>query len=1086
MSSFKGLFKAGQTVYFYHPQDSWIVGVIESVDPNNKKGAYLVKPNPSLNSDPISNENPLLLDEDLLFPYSDDLQKLDHNDLLAMSELHEVTLLTCLRNRFKKDVIYTMIGGVLAVAMNPFKWTIPYVQDDKMDLYINQSKTVMPHAWSIADNAYRIMTETKQNQSILISGESGAGKTEGCKTVIKYLSKLSCSITNDEKIRERASKIALKIQECSPILESFGNAKTQRNDNSSRFGKFIIMQFDKDGVILGAFMYNYLLEKSRVISQSTGERGYHIFYQLLAGCDAKKKQELFLTKPEDYACINGGKCFKVDGVDDAKEFQEVVKAMNIVGLSQEEQDSIFRIVAAVLNLQNLKFKPKGDASEIENRTVLNNASSLLKLEAASLEKALTSMYVTAGKDLILKGLSPAKACDARDAFSKALYDATFNWIIRKINQNLDASKDHKVDNFIGLLDIYGFEAFQKNSFEQLCINYANEALQGVYNNYTFKRDVEECKQEGIDATAVTFNDNVECIELIQKGVVNSITDCCKSNSTDFDFLDNIKKLYFKKSKFFDASPLKKEEFILKHYAGDVAYDVNGWIEKNKDTLNNDLFKLTKTSKCSFISALLEDNGSAKDTVAESFRKQLNVLLSTINSTRPHYIRCIKPHPAKKPNMFSTTEVMNQLRSSGVLETVKIRREGYSVRMPFDQFYHRFKVIHLQSSSRKDCKTIDEMKKACEEIIAQVGFDKVKAQIGNTKVFMRHYAYSDLEVIRGQKLIQYATIIQSSLRSLKSKRELTHLKNLKRQEEERIYYEKHKEEIERKRREEEERMRIERERIEREEAERKRLEEIKRQEEERIAREKREREELIMREQIKLNKLKEIQMKKIEELKRIEAEKEERERIKRELAHFENGKTLAEEPTSVRIWRVDDGKIVGFSLSEARKDLLYRIRTDQLYTLEECKILIKEVVRVMKNDAERDFKNLLFLSKFRTEVLYPKPIVSNYIPESHGLDGFFDSPEIKKLIYGKVVIKAIDPSNTKESILVAKEKLKLLVLNINKNIVKLIDHALIQRKERLLIIATILEELETSSIKKYLHPNELLVVMQKIKQQQHQQ
>jgi len=1002
-----------------------------------------------------------------------------------MTELHEVTLMECLKNRYKKDVIYTLIGGVLAVAMNPFKWTIPYVQDDMMDKYMKQdsksSDNLLPHAWTIADNAYRFMRETGQNQSILISGESGAGKTEGCKTVIKYLSKLSCSITHDEKSRLAASQIATKIQESSPILEAFGNSKTQRNDNSSRFGKFIVMQFDKEGIIMGAYIHNYLLEKSRVISSPLGERGYHIFYQMIAGLDDKTKKDLFLTKPEDFVCLSSGKCFKVDGVDDSKEFAEVVKAFDIIGMTKEEQDAIFRVTAAILHLQNIKFKPKGDGSECETPQSLNNAATLLRVDATSLEKCLTSMYVSAGKELILKGLNPGKSCDARDAFSKALYDAVFNWIIRKINEKLDASKAHKIDNFIGLLDIYGFEAFEKNSFEQLCINYANEALQGVYNNYTFTKDIEECKNEGIDATSVVFNDNQECIDLIQKGIVNALTDSCRSSSTDIDFLERLKKDFLKKNKFFDASPLKREEFTVKHYAGDVSYTVTGWIEKNKDTLNNDLFQLTKASKCSFLVNLLENTGGAKDTVAESFRKQLNQLLTTINATRPHYIRCIKPHPAKKAGMFSNVEVMNQLRSSGVLETVKIRREGYSVRIPFDLFYHKFKIV-LPANLQK--LPPSEAKKGCEEIIKAVKFDKVKAQIGKTTVFMRHYAFTDLELLRGQKLTSFVLMMQAASRKLLALHDIKERMRLKKEEEDRIWREQHKEELERQRKEQEERDRIERERIEKIEAEKRRIEELRKQEEERLERERKEKEEMILRENRRLNALKQLQQKKMEELARIEREKEERERVRKELEDIESGKSFEqEEPTSVATWRVENGIIIGFTLTAARRDLVYRIKTDQLYTLEECKILIKEVVRIMKRDAENDFKNLLFLSKFRSEVLFPKPIITEYITESHGLNGFPDAQEINKLIYGKLAIKSDSEPN---SILFAKEKLKLLVLNINKNIVKLIDNALRQRKERLLIIATIMDELETSIIKKYLHPNELIHVMMKIKQQSNTQ
>jgi myosin heavy subunit len=703
-------------------------------------------------------------------------------------------------------------------------------------------------------------------------------------------------MTNNEAIRKSAMEISEKIKESSPILEAFGNAKTKNNDNSSRFGKFIRLQFNRQGIIQGADVVNYLLEKSRLMSQGPDERSYHIFYQLLAGATGEEKTRLKLTKADDYICIMQGKCTQIEGVDDKADFAAVRHAMNVVGMTQEEQESIFRVVASILHLQNIKFKDLDDATQVENDNPLAIAAELLRVDMEGLKNALMTKTIVIMNKSIVSPLTAQQATDARDALSKALYNELFNWIIRKLNER---TKSDVEDCFIGLLDIFGFEMFEVNSFEQFCINFANETLQNHYNAYTFKRDQAECEAEGIDGSQISFRDNAPCIELIQgkMGILDILDDQSNlSKSTDVTLLQNLKKQFEKKHPFFVTDPRKQSEFTIVHFAGKVEYNVTNWLEKNRDILKFDLVALMAGSKCSFVANVLpkQEESGKKITVAGSFKRQLIDLLSLINSTTPHWIRTIKPHPAKKPNMFSKPSVMNQLRSSGVLDTVRLRREGYSARIPLVDFWKKYRVLIDEANT-------DDYKASCTKIVQKAKFDKFKAQIGITRVFMRSFAYTELEQLRNQKLLSSIKIIQKYSRGYLSRKRAFMLREAIRLKMEQEEYEIHKEELMRLKKEREERERYEREKREREAIERKRLEEIRKIEEERLLREREEREkieklrkEVEEKERGKLEELKKKQQERIAELTRLENERKERERIERERIEQDRAEQLRKE------------------------------------------------------------------------------------------------------------------------------------------------------------------------------------------------
>jgi myosin heavy subunit len=586
--------------------------------------------------------------------------------------------------------------------------------------------------------------------------------------------------------------------------------------------------------------------------------------------------------------------------------------MNIVGMEADEQDAIFRVVAMILHLSNVRFSQDDDnKSKVDNMEVLKKAADLIRVDADKLAHALTTKTIIIMKKPITSNLDKAAASDARDALGKAIYDYMFNWIVWKINQRVCAQS---YERFIGLLDIFGFEKFKVNSFEQLCINFANESLQGHYNSYTFKRDMIECADEGIDTKSVKFTDNQECIDLIQGrlGILAMLDEQTNfPKATDKTFLGKLKSSFGKGNNYFSSNPTTQEEFIITHYAGKVEYNVANWLEKNRDQLKPDLVELLITSPDKFISGIVPQNareqleatkgdaspakgGSKVTTLGGSFKKQLLDLMTIINSTTPSWIRCVKPHPAKKPNMFSNPSTINQLRSSGVLETVRLRREGYSVRIPLEEFWKKYRSIIAEGVT-------NDVTDSCKRILAEVKFTPFMAQVGKTKVFLRSEPYKQLDIERNKRLMSKIQLIQRVGRGYLARKRVRKIREEIRLQKEREEYEKNRELYERLAREREERERVERERREAEERERAYLEELMRQEQERIAKEREEREriererrEAEEQERTKLQELKRKQLLRMDELQKLEREKEDRIRAEQKRIRDEEERILREQ------------------------------------------------------------------------------------------------------------------------------------------------------------------------------------------------
>lgn len=898
------------------------------------------------------------------FGEEQDLSANSLNNLLDLIDLHESTLLHTIQDRFNHDEIYTMMGQGMILSINPFKWTIPWVQESEMERYMKQEPGLKPSCWTIADDAFRDMIEKKNNHSILISGISGAGKTEACKSVIRYLNKLSLTVSMTPSEVECASKISSMIEASSPILEAFGNAKTVNNDNSSRFGKFIKLLYSNNSILLGAHIENYLLETSRLIRPGKNERTYHIFYQLLCPDDdyessnaniptyPSKKEIISLLyldgyNSKDFPYINYGNCTIVDSIDDKIDFRNVMLAFNILEFSLTEVITIFKILGAILHLQLVQIDEKNDKAEI-NGDISNKNSSLYHLDKASILLGLdrdklkygfiTKTIQVPKSAPIISPINQSVANDARDAFIKHIYSNTFNWIISKTNQKITPSTSNQ-GNFIGILDIFGFELFQLNSFEQFCINFANESLQLHYNDHNFKNDMEDCKKEGIDVTSVKFNDNSPCITLISgsktegNGILDILDDQCNfPKATDNTFLNTIiSQFYEKKPDFLLNKAKQNSEFIINHYSARVDYNVSMWLEKNRDRLKEDLIELTRNSTEPFVASLIPEPIKIRGknlTVGGHFKIQLNSLLNMINQTKPAWIRCIKSHSIKKPSRFHRGEVIDQLRSSGVLETVKMRREGFSVRIPLQQFWSKYRFL---VNSGVTSTNVDISKK-CQLILDSAELNKTQAQVGKTKVFIRTSAYPLLNQLRTKCLLNAAHTLQniSRMRLAISQIEL-------------IIYEREREKREAEER-ELRRIREEQEKIERELREEQ--ERRKKEEEERlkILKEEQERlEKLAQEEQERIRKEEEeIRRKAIEQQEKIEKErKEASERLKLE----------REERERQRLERLEEEKKKHKEMEEIRKKLLEEAKQRQLE--EEKKY--KEQLEKEKKEAEEEKK-----------------------------------------------------------------------------------------------------------------------------------
>ncbi|PAN34584.1 hypothetical protein PAHAL_6G106900 [Panicum hallii] len=684
------------------------------------------------------------------------------DDMTKLSYLHEPGVLQNLAIRYELNEIYTYTGNIL-IAVNPFQ-RLPHLYDPHM---MQQYKgapfgELSPHVFAVADVAYRAMINENKSNAILVSGESGAGKTETTKMLMRYLAYLGGRAATEGRTVEQ------QVLESNPVLEAFGNAKTVRNNNSSRFGKFVEIQFDKHGRISGAAIRTYLLERSRVCQISDPERNYHCFY-LLCAAPQEEVEKYKLGSPKTFHYLNQSNCYELVGVSDAHEYLATRRAMDIVGISTQEQDAIFRVVAAILHIGNIEFS-KGkevDSSVLKDEKSkfhLETTAELLMCNPGALEDALCKRVMVTPEEVIKRSLDPYNATVSRDGLAKTIYSRLFDWLVDKINSSIGQDASSKC--LIGVLDIYGFESFKSNSFEQFCINYTNEKLQQHFNQHVFKMEQEEYTKEQIDWSYIEFVDNQDVLDLIEKkpgGVIALLDEACMfPKSTHETFAQ---KLYqtFQRHKRFVKPKLSRTDFTICHYAGEVLYQSDQFLDKNKDYVVAEHQELLSASKCSFISGLFpplpeETSKSSKfSSIGARFKQQLQALMDTLNSTEPHYIRCVKPNNVLKPAIFENVNVMQQLRCGGVLEAIRISCAGYPTRRTFYEFLHRFGILAPEALEGNS----DE-KAACKKILEKKGL--AGFQIGKTKVFLRAGQMAELDARRTEVLSAAAKTIQGKMRT----------------------------------------------------------------------------------------------------------------------------------------------------------------------------------------------------------------------------------------------------------------------------------------------------------------------------------
>nr|GLL30727.1 myosin-11-like [Ipomoea trifida] len=700
-----------------------------------------------------------------IYPKDEDAPAGGVDDMTKLSYLHEPGVLQNLKSRYQLNEIYTYTGSIL-IAINPFQ-KLPHIYDiHMMEQYRGSGLgELSPHVFAIADVAFRAMMNEGKSNSILVSGESGAGKTETTKMLMRYLAYLGGRKGTEGRTVEQ------QVLESNPVLEAFGNAKTVRNNNSSRFGKFVEIQFDKNAKISGAAIRTYLLERSRVCQVSDPERNYHCFY-LLCAAPQEEIERYKLMNPKSFHYLNQSNCYELVGVSDAHDYLATRRAMDVVGISETDQEAIFRVVAAILHLGNIEFTKGKDADtsclkDDQSKFHLQTTSELLMCDRVALEDALLKRVMVTPEEVIKRSLDPENAAVSRDGLAKTIYCRLFDWLVDKINNSIGQDPNSK--SLIGVLDIYGFESFKSNSFEQFCINYTNEKLQQHFNQHVFKMEQEEYTREEIDWSYIEFVDNQDVLDLIEKkpgGVVALLDEACmfpKSTHETFS-----QKLYqtFKSHKRFIKPKLSRTDFTISHYAGEVLYQSDQFLDKNKDYVVPEHQDLLSSSKCSFVAGLFpplpeETNKSSKSSkfssIGSRFKLQLQQLMETLNSTEPHYIRCVKPNNQLKPAIFENVNILQQLRCGGVLEAIRISCAGYPTRKTFFEFLNRFGLLApevLEGSY--------EEKAACKTILDNAGL--AGSQIGKTKVFLRAGQMAELDARRAQKLSNAAKKIQRKIRT----------------------------------------------------------------------------------------------------------------------------------------------------------------------------------------------------------------------------------------------------------------------------------------------------------------------------------
>ncbi|XP_065090240.1 myosin heavy chain, muscle isoform X3 [Ochlerotatus camptorhynchus] len=715
-------------------------------------------------------------------------------DMSNLTYLNDASVLHDLRERYRAKLIYTY-SGLFCVVINPYKrWPLYTLRVAKM--YRGKRRNeVPPHLFAVSDGAYVNMLTNHENQSMLITGESGAGKTENTKKVIAYFATIGASSKKEESTEKKAS-LEDQVVQTNPVLEAYGNAKTVRNDNSSRFGKFIRIHFTGSGKLAGADIETYLLEKARVISQQTLERSYHIFYQMMSGSVKGLKEKCLLSNNiHDYHVVAQGKT-TIPNVDDGEEMSLTDEAFDVLGFTQDEKDNIYRITAAVMHMGGMKFKQKGreEQAEADGMEEGDRVAKLLGCVTEDLYKNLLKPRIKVGTEFVTKGQNKDQVTNAVGALCKGIFDRLFKWLVKKCNETLDTKM--KRVQFIGVLDIAGFEIFDFNGFEQLCINFTNEKLQQFFNHHMFVLEQEEYKREGINWAFIDFGmDLLACIELIEKpmGILSILEEeSMFPKATDQTFAEKLMNNHLGKSAPFQKPKPPKPgcqagHFAIGHYAGVVSYNITGWLEKNKDPLNDTVVDQFKKGKNLLVVEIFADHpgqsgggdaggkggrgkkGAGFATVSSSYKEQLNNLMTTLKSTQPHFVRCIIPNELKQTGLIDAHLVMHQLTCNGVLEGIRICRKGFPNRMMYPDFKLRYLILAPAAMQAEA-----DPKISAQHCFDAIGLDPDSYRIGHTKVFFRAGVLGQMEEFRDERLSKIMSWMQSWCRGYISRKEFKKL------------------------------------------------------------------------------------------------------------------------------------------------------------------------------------------------------------------------------------------------------------------------------------------------------------------------
>ncbi|XP_040836853.1 myosin-15 [Ochotona curzoniae] len=700
-------------------------------------------------------------------------------DVAMLAHLHEASVLHTLKRRYDHWMIYTY-SGLFCVAVNPYKH-LPLYQKEVVVAYKGKRRSqAPPHIFAVADNAFQDMLHKGENQSILFTGESGSGKTVNTKHIIRYFATIAAM----SESRKMVGTLENQLMQANPILEAFGNAKTLRNDNSSRFGKFIRIHFSANGMLSSADVDIYLLEKSRVIFQQAGERNYHIFYQILSGKKELHDMLLVSGDPNDFHFCSCG-VIAVENLNEIEELLATEQALDSLGFLPDEKYACYKLTGAILHLGNMKFKqkPREEHPEADGTESADKAAFLMGINSSELVKGLTHPRVKVGNEYVTRSQTVEQVISAVGALSKSIYERMFKWLVARVNRALDSKLSRQF--FIGILDVTGFEILDYNTLEQLCINFTNEKLQQFFNQYMFILEQEEYEKEGIDWVSIDFGLDLQaCINFIEKpaGVFSILEEeCMFPKATDMTFINKLFDNHFGKSvHLHKPKPNKRKKyevhFEVVHYAATVPYNISGWLEKNKDLLNETVVAIFQKSSNRVLASLFENyissdsalqcgekrykKGASFQTVASLHKKNLNKLMTNLKSTVPHFVRCINPNMNKTPGVMDSYLVLQQLHCNGVLEGIRIFREGFPYRLLYTDFQQRYCILNPRTCPKSK---LVNSKKVTEELLGSLDIHPTQYQFGITKVFLKAPILDQLEEMRDKRLSKFFTLFQARAR-----------------------------------------------------------------------------------------------------------------------------------------------------------------------------------------------------------------------------------------------------------------------------------------------------------------------------------